>query len=259
MSSSFTTDNLQALAEYPFKDSEWKQKLLIGGLLMVAGYIVPFVPTIFVYGYLAQIMRHLIVEQGEPFLPAWDDWGQLFSDGFRIVGITFIYSLPGIIFICGGYTLFFGSFVFLDIVANSAGNSEPLPPLIALGSTATLFGGFGLGLLFMLVAIILTPVAVSHFIATGEFNAAFRVREYWPIFRANLAGFLISYILLFGLFMVLSFVMNLLYYTIILCCLVPFITAAVSLYMMIIGSVLFAEAYRDGAQALQSEAKPLPG
>ncbi|MCB0195260.1 MAG: DUF4013 domain-containing protein [Anaerolineae bacterium] len=258
MSSSFTTDNLQALAEYPFKDPEWKQKLLIGGLLLFAGYIIPFIPMIFVYGYVAQIMHRIIVEQGAPFLPAWDDWGRLFSDGLKIVGVTFIYSLPAIIFVCGGYAFFFGSAVFIEIMTNSGGGGDTLAPLIPLVSMAIFFGGFSLGMLSLLVAILVMPVAVGHLIATGEFNAAFRVREYWPIFRANMAGFLISYVLLFGLFMLLSFVMNIFYFTIILCCFVPFISAAISIYMMIIGSVLFAEAYRDGVQTLQSEATPLP-
>lgn len=256
MSSSFTTDNLQALATFPFKDTQWQGKFLIGTLLIFAGYAIPIIPLIFVYGYVAQIMQRIIVEKGEPVLPEWDDWGRLFTDGLKITGVTLIYVLPALIFLCGGYGLFIGSSIFLGAASGNMENAEALPLFIPLVSMVTLFAGFGLGMIFMLLAGLIMPVAVGHLIATGDFGAAFRIQELWTIFQANLAGYLISYVLVLGIWMALSFALNLLYFTIIFCCLIPFIMPAITIYMMVVSSVLFAEAYRGGVDA--QAVKPLP-
>jgi hypothetical protein len=106
----------------------------------------------------------------------------------------------------------------------------------------------GIGMLFGLIVSLIIPVAIGHVIATDEFAAAFRFREWWPIFRANLAGFLVSYALLIGFSIVLGFVFQILYLTIIFCCLYPFVLAPLTMYITIIWSVLFARAYRDGVQ-----------
>jgi hypothetical protein len=97
---------------------------------------------------------------------------------------------------------------------------------------------------------VILPVAAGHMIATHDFGAAFRVREWWPIFKANLAGFLIAYALLFGVAMALNLAMQVLYFTIILCCLVPFIMVGATMYLIVIGSVLFGQAYRIGVENL---------
>jgi hypothetical protein len=53
--------------------------------------------------------------------------------------------------------------------------------------------------------------------------------------------------------MALGFVLQILYVTVILCCLAPFVMAFMTLYAMIIGSVLFAEAYRTGVEKLAAQ------
>ncbi|NJN99342.1 MAG: DUF4013 domain-containing protein [Anaerolineales bacterium] len=89
-----TTDNLQALAKFPFTDPRWKNKFLIGSLLHLAGYAIPLIPLIFVYGYCAQIMRQIIVEKRDPYMPEWEDWGKFLQDGLKLTGVGLIYSLP---------------------------------------------------------------------------------------------------------------------------------------------------------------------
>ena len=81
MSQSFSSEDLKQLFAFPFQDPRWQNKFLIGSLVVFAGFIIPLIPFFFVYGYMAQIMRRIIVEKGEPFLPEWDDWGKLFVDG----------------------------------------------------------------------------------------------------------------------------------------------------------------------------------
>jgi hypothetical protein len=68
MANSYSSDDLIALAKFPFNDPQWQTKFLIGSLVILAGYIVPIIPLFFVYGYSFQIMRRIIVEKGTPWV-----------------------------------------------------------------------------------------------------------------------------------------------------------------------------------------------
>lgn len=249
MAQTFTTDALKVTLAYPFQDPDWKNKFLIGSALNFAAYFIPVVPGLPAYGYCAQIMRRIIVDKGEPHLPEWDDWGRLFGDGFKLLGVAFIYFLPLLLLFCGAYSLFFVP-LMLASLAEEGGGPEGLVGALAVLGPFGFLGLFGLAMLLGLVTGLFLPVAVGHVIATDEFGAAFRFRQIWAIFRANLAGFLISYLLLLGAWYALSFVLSILYLTIIFCCLLPFILPPATFYAMIIASVLFARAYRDGVEAM---------
>ena len=254
MTTSFTSNDLQALVKFPFEDPQWKSKLGIGSLVMLSGFIIPVVPILFLYGYCAQIMRNIIVERKEPFLPEWDDWGELFIDGLKIFGITIIYSLPFILLMIMGYVVMFSTMMLPALTYNPDSGSNPggFFPVIGM---VIFFGTFGAGMLLMLAISLVLPVTVGHTIATDEFAAAFRVHEWWAIFKANIAGFLIAYIILAGFWIALTVVLQIFYITIVLCCLVPFIIVIAYLYMIIIGSVMFGQAYRDGVDKLNSQNK----
>jgi hypothetical protein len=223
-------------------------KLFIGSLFILVGYFIPWLPLIFVYGYCAQIMHRIIVEQGTPFLPEWDNWGKLSIDGLKLLGVSFVYSLPFLLLFCGGSGLFLTTTILPGILSGEPETTSSmmwLPPFIGM---IIWFGTFSLAMVLGLAVGMVLPVAIGHVIATNEFAAAFRIREWWPIFRANLSGYLISYVLILGFWMVLNFAMQILYFTVVLCCLIPFMTISVLMYLMIIASVLFAQAYRAGAE-----------
>lgn len=75
---------LQALA-FPFQDrSAWK-KVAIGSLVCLFMPIVPVFPFLFLYGYTARVVRH-ILQSGDLYLPEWDRWDELLADGLRILG-----------------------------------------------------------------------------------------------------------------------------------------------------------------------------
>jgi hypothetical protein len=85
MNQTFSMNNLEAVFTFPFKDRQWIQKLGLACLLMTVGsFILPIIPTLFVVGYVARIQRRIIKDKSVPFLPAWDDWGQYLSDGFKL-------------------------------------------------------------------------------------------------------------------------------------------------------------------------------
>ena len=92
------------------------------------------------------------------------------------------------------------------------------------------------------------PPALSHVVARNQFSAAFRVKEWWPIFKANLGGYLISYILLMGTTFLLTFAFQMLYMTLVLCCTIPFVMSLISVYIGIFMGAIFGQAYRVGLQ-----------
>ena len=112
----------------------------------------------------------------------------------------------------------------------------------------------GLGTILAMAVGLVMPAVIGHIVATDEFGAAFRVREWWPIFRANLAGFLIAYVIVMVASIVLSSVLMVIYVTVILCCLIPIIMGPVTMYLLAIYGAVFGQAYRDGVQKLESQA-----
>jgi hypothetical protein len=252
---SFTTDQLQALLTFPFRDENWKNKFLIGSLITIGGFVVPLIPFVILYGYMMQIMRRIIVEQGEPFLPEWDDWNKLLLDGLKLFGAIFVYVLPLMVLFLAGYAfLFLGLGLGIPLTTSMAEEGSEtaglILGLITVISTVGIVVVYGLVMVLGLALGLVMPAIMGHVVATDEFGAAFRVREWWSIFRANLAGFFIAYAIVMALSIVLSFVFMVIYVTIILCCLLPIIMGPITMYTMLIYGAVFAQAYRDGVQKL---------
>jgi len=135
-------------------------------------------------------VTRVINGDGELYLPEWDDWGGLFVDGAKIVGISFVSALPLIIIVFAGQGLLMAASIVPALVAETAGG-EAASVLAMVSSLLGIGGGFavfGATIVLSLAMGILVPVITGHVIATGEFAAAFRVREWWPIFRANVGG-----------------------------------------------------------------------
>ena len=112
----------------------------------------------------------------------------------------------------------------------------------------------GVSMLLALAIGVVMPAIMGHVVATDEFGAAFRFKEWWAIFRANVGGFLLAYVIIILLSIVVSFIYSFLYCTIIFCCLVPFVTAPMTMYLTVIYGAIFALAYRDGTQKLETQA-----
>jgi hypothetical protein len=250
---SFTTDNLKDLLTFPFEDDDWKTKFLIGSLIVVAGFVIPLIPFFFLYGYMMQIMRHIIVEKGKPFLPEWDDWGKLFVDGAKLLGAMLIYMLPIIVLVMiGSFIMFLLPMLGIPF-AITGGEENPeaagaMMGVLSMLSTLAFLVIMGISTIFGLAIGIVAPAIIGHVAATDDFGAAFRLKEWWAIFKANVGGFLLAYLIVLAISMVLNSILGFLYCTIILCCLVPFLTAPITLYTVIISGALFGEAYRDGIE-----------
>jgi hypothetical protein len=248
MNTPVSLDGAQAIFTYAFKDPRWKMKFLIGTLLGFAGYIVPILPGLFLLGYSATIMRQIIVDNADASLPEWDDWGTLFKRGLRLFGNMIIFMLPVIIFALGGYALMMLP-MFGNIFSQSRSGipSSDLDPSSFFGMVAGM-GLFVLGMLLSLPISLLLPPALAHGVARDSFAAAFNVREWGKILRANLGGFFTAFVLIAGVYFILIFALQMIYMTIIFCFLLPFLLSFLMMYMSVVSAAAIGAAYRRGAQ-----------
>jgi len=263
MNTAISLDGVQAIFSYAFKDPRWKMKFLIGTLLGFAGFIIPILPGIFLLGYCATIMRQIIVEHADPSLPEWADFGALFSRGLKMLGNSIIFSLPVAILAVGGYALMMIP-IFADAITQRSSNNfyAPMGGLQMFSMLAGM-GVFSLGMLLTLPILFFMIPAITHGVAKDSFSAAFHVREWWKILRANVGGFMTALVVIWGAYFLLVFGLQILYMTIILCILIPFVMSILMFYMSLVTAAAVAEAYRRGVEKLgpaaaPSEVTPLP-
>ena len=96
-----------------------------------------------------------------------------------------------------------------------------------------------------------------HVIEKDDFMAGLRFKEWWPIFRANLSGFIAALAITYVASMILTLVIQILGATIILACLMFILIPAMTIYLTVLMFVLSAQAYKVGKEkAAQLEIAP---
>jgi hypothetical protein len=248
MAPTATLEGIKKAVFFPVNGKGWGTKWLIGSALCLANFIIPIVPLIPLYGYAYQIAKRVIHQDGDPELPEWKDWGLFFSDGIKLLGATFIYSLPGTLIMLIGYLVMFaGNFLF--IFDPSIYQSGSFSPTYFFGSMAGVFIGFILMLVGMLVSLVtsfLLQPALGHLIAKDSFNAAFQVKEWFPVLKKNFSGYLLQILLMYGINMALVWAVYIFYFTIVLCFLLPLLMCVIMFLMNVLHLSLLSVAYRDG-------------
>jgi MFS family permease len=244
MNTQATIDQIQYIFTFPFKDEKWGIKFLIAFVFYIGSFIIPVIPLIFVFGYVARIIEN-VIKENDFTLPEWDDWGDLAIKGLKIIGVSLIVAIPMLIFYSLGFiSMFFPMFAF------SGDNEGMFAGLFMMG----MFSGmclFGIGTIIWLVVSVFLPPAISHMIAEDSFGAAFHVSAWWRNFKANLGGYLIAYVLLVGILGMMYLGFYLMYMTFILCWLLPFIVSAFAIYAGFVAAALFGQAYRVGKENLE--------
>lgn len=227
----------------PFKDAESRKHFLIGCLVSLVAFIIPIVPFFFLYGYAVRIVKQ-IMNNETPRMLAWDDWGGMFKDGARMFGVRIIYSIPILILIS---PLFISSVVMPILMGNSKGSEMdvflPIFMVIIFGTLCIL-----LPLSFLLAVVI--PAAEIHVVDKDEFVAGFRIGEWWPVFRANLGGFVAAFAIYMVSAIVLGIAVQIIGATLIFACLLPFLLPATTMYILLIMYTTIAQAYKVGKEKL---------
>jgi hypothetical protein len=248
----FSTKKLSQILTFPFKAEDAGKKILIGSLLVLAGFIIPIIPFFFVLGYAAKISKRITDGDGQLTMPEWTEWGTLFKDGARLFGIYLIYSLPAILVFGVGYIFYFASIIPATI--NESNGWAAVSIIFGLG---ILFLTIGIGLLLTLLESIILPSALMHANHKESFAAGFQIKQWWTIFRNNLAGFFVAFIFMFGLTYLLYFVVIVSIYTFILAVLAPFLSAFLGFYLFIIIFPIMAQAYYEGTDRLETKQEEL--
>jgi hypothetical protein len=130
---------------------------------------------------------------------------------------------------------------------------ERLLPIFML----LMFGGLCLIIPLSIPFALLVPAAEMHVVETDDFAAGFRVREWWPVFRANLSGFVAAFGIYYVAAMGLGIAVQLVAATVVLACLMFILFPFIAIYIVLIMHVTVAQAYRDGKMKL-AEKEILP-
>jgi len=236
---------------------------------MVIATIIP-VPFFFValpvQGFTVRIIRQ--TARGEkPSLPEWDDWGQLFGDGFKAWLIGLVYLLPiWLIQICVGLMLF-GLWLALSVSAfgprtNSQAFAGGFVGLI-FAFDGLIFISVAITLLLIVPLVFLLQVALSRFAATDRLGSAFEFREVWNLARRGFTNYALANIVGIGTIYAAILPALILAYSVILSCLYPFALVVSTIFIQAVVGALIGTAYyystvpgaSDHAPAVT---KPLP-
>jgi hypothetical protein len=239
--------NLGELLTFPFTTAEARKNFLIGCLAMFIGFFIPLLPYFIVYGYVAKIVRK--VAQGEsPSMPAWDDFNEMLTDGLRLYGVKLVFSLPVILIMFAGLGIYIAGTMVAVFHEDPAIINVLVPILLlVLGTTMCLTIILGMGISF-----IAYPASI-HAVVKRNFAAGFRFREWWPILRVNVGGFLFAILVAFAISFLYSMGVQILMFTIILLCLLPVLMTVIMFYIILVPELLAAQAYHDGLLKLSGE------
>jgi hypothetical protein len=252
-----TRTPLSTLLTFPFKDPHWFKKLLILALMIFLASAVPIIPLIFVAGYMARLARRIVVEKSRPELPEWDDLGGIFRDGWRPLAVILTYMLPIIIIFSVVWLVAFLPMMAVSSSWSGYGNQSMDPGefvVFMLSNLAAVAGLSFAGLISLLLAFVL-PAAAVHSVVKEKYSAAFHFKAWWPVFAANLAGFFAAFALSIGLNLAFGIVSMVLFFTVCLCCFLPFLTYGFQAYFYVAYAALCAEAYRVGEEKATASGK----
>ncbi len=173
--------------KFPSKDSEWIQKVLIGGIVA----IIPIVNLI-AGGYFLKVMKGAM--DAKPVMPKWDDWGNLFMNGLIAAIIGLIYMIIPILIL-----LVSAGSIIAAVVSAISGNTEMM-----FAAMAGAFGGILIAGLLALIFGFLLPMALSMYVRENSFGAALRFGEVISRIKSVFGDYLTVFVILIVLYFVLG-------------------------------------------------------
>ncbi len=164
---------------YVFDDPRWLQKIVIGGLFYLAGFLL--IGWFFILGYVARTTRNVIAGAPLP-LPEWEDLGDFFSEGLRLVGVALVYVVPMVALALA---------IMIPAGLLGAVDNEGLQ---ALGSGMA--GCLSCLLVPLWLAVMIFMPASLLFAAVEQrFGAAFEFHRIWPFIRGNVGNYLLAVVI----------------------------------------------------------------
>lgn len=245
-----TTESLQQVLMFPFRGNGWQGRFLVACCLSLGNYFIPVIPSIFLAGYLMEIMRRIIMDGRNPEMPEWSDWGGFGLRGIKAMGATLILTLPAVAPWMVGLALSFMPALMVPFIDNMSRNASGFIFLIMMLMMVGMMVMFGLAMIFSLLIGVFIPASLGHLAAKDSFLAAFNLGAWWKVMRANLSGYFLAWLVVMGLYTLTMFAVQFLYLTVIFCCLLPIVMSVIYTYIGLVSAALFAGAYREGQNRL---------
>ena len=168
---------------FVFEDARWINKVLIGGLFQLLSFLLVGIP--FLLGYLAKLVRNVIAGATLP-LPEWDDLGEMFNEGLRLVAVGFVYTLP---FFVLAMTMMVPAIIISAAGQHHGGDYDPSGGMVACVWCLI----FPLGLAYALWL----PAAFMYAIVEERFGAAFDFGRIWSFISNNIGNYLLAIVVMF--------------------------------------------------------------
>lgn len=200
---------------FPFQDPDWLVKVLIGGVFSMLGIFI--VGHFFVLGYLAKLVRNVAAGAQRP-MPAWDDFGGYFVEGFKLAMVVLAYTIP--------LVLLMMLFIIPAAILEDQG----------VGAAGDIVGGAVMCLMMPLLfaVMVILPAALTRAAAQGRAGAAFEFGANFAFIKMNV----MNYILAIFVYIIANFVSQ---FGILLLCVGIFFTSFLS---MVMAFYAFGETYR---------------
>jgi len=167
---------------FVFEDARWINKVLIGGIFQLLAFMLIGIP--FLLGYLAKLVRNVVADATLP-LPEWDDLGEMFSEGLRLIGVALVYAIPFLMILCMVMVP-----VFVVSAASQHGNHDfdPGPAFACVWCLV-----FPLSLVYMLWM----PAALLYAMVEQRLGAAFEFGRIWRFISNNVGNYLLAVVVMF--------------------------------------------------------------
>lgn len=166
---------------FVFDDPRWLNKILIGGLFYLLGFIL--IGFFFILGYLARLARNIIAGVALP-MPEWDDLGDYFGEGLRLVGVVIVWILPIVALV----VLFVVPSIALSELDNEVAQNVGG---CAAGTVWCLIFPLSLAVTFFM------PASLLYAAVEQRFGAAFEMGKIWTFIKGNIGEYLLAIVIYF--------------------------------------------------------------
>ncbi|NOZ72670.1 MAG: DUF4013 domain-containing protein [Chloroflexi bacterium] len=180
---------------FVFEDEQWLQKVLIGGLILLATIfffwtvIGLFIGIGLLLGYGVDVLKN--VRRGDPYpLPEWDNWGDKIVKGIKLMFVFFIWAIPVVIVLIP--TTLLGSFT-------ESGDSGALVGLLITCLSCLM-------VLYSIILTVLSPAIIIKFAENERVVDAFDFAEIFSFTRENIGEIIIAVLVLWAVQIVASIV-----------------------------------------------------
>ncbi len=165
---------------FAFKDQNWFKKLIIPGLI----FLIPIVGWFYLLGWGLEITLQII--RKEPVVIPETDFGKFLSRGLKAFVISFVYSIPTMIFQIPS--------TLSNAMAQSASSDNGTGAILGGLAIITICTSI-LNLIYSLVMVFILPAAYALFLNNNEeIGAGFRLGEIFALIKKAPVAYLLTWL-----------------------------------------------------------------